>query len=277
MREITLQQIRERITPLSDNPALDAQVLLAHVTCKSRTWILAHPEGELSPCQSIALEAALSRLENGEPLPYVLGHWQFFNLNFTISPEVLIPRPETELLVEKALVWLRAHPNRRRVADVGTGSGCIAVSLAVHIPDLYIIGSDISFQALQVARANSQKHRVADRVYWILSDLIPATVTKYDLICANLPYIPTETLKGLKVYMREPRLALNGGADGLELIRRLLCDVSKRPSPGGLLLLEIEASQGNAARTLARNYFPQSKVQVLTDLGGKDRLVVIHM
>ncbi len=276
MHEIDFQQVRERLAPLSDTPALDAQVLLAHVICKSRTWILAHPEETLSPCQSFALETALLRLEKGEPLPYVLGQWQFFNLNFTIAPEVLIPRPETELLVEKALTWLRTHANRRWAADVGTGSGCIAVTLAVLIPDLRIIASDISFQALQVAQANSQKHRVADRVHWVQSDLIPAAGIEYDLICANLPYIPTETLKDLKVYQREPTMALDGGPDGLDLIQRLLRNAPLKLAPGGLLLVEIEATHGESAKTLGRKFFPRSEIQVLPDLGGKDRMLVIQ-
>lgn len=276
MHKIDFQQVRDRLAPLSDTPALDAQVLLAHVICKSRTWILAYPEETLSPCQSFALETALLRLEKGEPLPYVLGQWQFFNLNFTIAPEVLIPRPETELLVEKALTWLRTHAKRRWAADVGTGSGCIAVTLAVLIPDLRIIASDVSFQALQVAQANSQKHRVADRVYWAQSDLIPAAGIKYDLICANLPYIPTDALKDLKVYQREPTMALNGGPNGLDLIQRLLRDAPLKLAPGGLLLVEIEAAQGESARALGREFFPRSEIQVLPDLGGKDRMLVIQ-
>lgn len=283
-----LATIRARLGPESETASLEAQVLLAHVLGAPRAWVLAHPEARLSSEQTSLLEAYLQRLEGGEPLPYVLGHWEFFGLDFTVTPDVLIPRPETELLVEQALGWLRLHASRRLAADVGTGSGCIAVALAAHIPDLHILASDLSPAALQVASHNAARHAAGDRITFIQTDLLltnwPTGSTanrthlanQFDLICANLPYIPTETLAALRVARWEPRIALDGGRDGLDLLRRLVAGAPDQLAPGGLLLLEIEARQGAAAAALARQAFPQAEVQVLPDLSGLDRVIRVQ-
>jgi release factor glutamine methyltransferase len=271
-----LDQIRARLSASSETPGLDAQVLLAAVTGNRRAWALAHPQASLTDEQTAALEAALLRLEGGEPLPYVLGKWEFYGLEFTLSPATLIPRPETELLVEQALGWLRAHPGRRWAADVGTGSGCIAVALAVHIPDLKVLASDLSIEALQLAADNVSRHGVQERIRLIRADLLPPVAQRFDLICANLPYIPSEKLAGLKVSQREPLLALDGGPDGLDLIRRLLKLAPESLAPGGALLMEIEASQGPAAGELARAALPSAAVEVIPDLAGYDRLVKVQ-
>jgi release factor glutamine methyltransferase len=237
-------------------PALDAQVLLAHVLEQPRAWLLAHPETELTPAQAAAFETCLVRLERGEPLPYLLGHWEFYGLEFIINPSVLIPRPETELLVETALAWLRAHPDRRQAVDVGAGSGCIAVSLAKLVPDLQVTAVDISSAALDVIRLNASRHGVAERIHCQQSDLLTGAHGPFDLICANLPYIPTGTLADLPVAAYEPRQALDGGPDGLQVIRRLLDQSCLYLSPGGLLLVEIENRQGKAVMDLAGRCSP---------------------
>jgi release factor glutamine methyltransferase len=273
----------------SDTPSLDGQVLLAHILNKPRSWILAHPEAALTPVQQQDLEQAVSRLQAGEPLPYVLGHWEFFGLEFQVTPDVLIPRPETELLVEQALDWLRRHPSARNAIDVGTGSGCIAISLATHIPDLHLLATDLSFSALQIARRNAQKHSVIDRIDFVQADLLNwlnverstfsvvlnrnVSPPTFDLIVANLPYIPAETLLTLAVYGKEPTIALDGGQDGLDLVRRLLSQSPARLATGGLLLLEIEHRQGPPALALAQDAFLQAKVDVLKDLNGYDRIL----
>ena len=158
-----LLDITDSLSSISDTPALDASVLLAHILNKPRTWVLAHPEITLTTDQQNQLNQALTRLECGEPFPYVLGHWEFFGLDFDITSDVLIPRPETELLVEKAVTWLQESPARRTVADIGTGSGAIAVSIAVNVRDVNILATDISKQALQVAQRNAEKHSVMVR------------------------------------------------------------------------------------------------------------------
>jgi release factor glutamine methyltransferase len=271
-----LAELRLRLVKISQTPFLDATVLLAHVLGKSRAWVLAHPEVTLTAEQQLTLENALVHLEDGEPLPYVLGHWEFYTLDFDLSPSVLIPRPETELLVEQAFSWLRAHPTRRFITDVGTGSGCIAVALAVNILDLHVIASDISMPALQLGLGNAQKHGVADRVAFICSDLLPPVSLQYDLICVNLPYIACQILETLAVYKHEPRIALDGGEDGLEIIRRLLKAAPQYLAPGGRIFLEIEASQGEAVKAIARIFYPYAEISLLPDLAGCDRLLSIQ-
>lgn len=269
----------------SDTPTLDAQVLLAHVLGKSRAWVLAHPETELSSEEQQRLAAGLARLRAGEPLPYVLGHWEFFGLDFLVTPDVLIPRPETELLVELALDYLRQNPAARTVADVGTGSGCIAVSLARHIPDLHVLATDISEPALEVARQNARNHGVSEQIDLVQADLLePLNVehstvnfqpVAFNLLAANLPYIPTETLRGLTVFQHEPTLALDGGSDGLVLIRRLLNQAVVYLESNGLMLLEIEQRQGAVVQELAQEVFPQSQVRIFNDLMGYNRVIQI--
>ncbi|MBN2547693.1 MAG: peptide chain release factor N(5)-glutamine methyltransferase [Anaerolineales bacterium] len=268
--------LRQRLAAVSDSPALDAQVLLAHILERSRPWVLAHPEVSLPPNQEQALHLALARLEKGQPLPYVIGHWEFYGLDLLVSPAALIPRPETELLVEQGLAWLSDHPGPRWALDVGTGSGCIAIALAANRPDLRTAACDLSLEALKLAQRSVQKHHLGARVLLLQADLIPPTNLIFDLICANLPYIPTHKLSGLRVAQAEPVSALDGGPDGLEVIRRLLARAPLALAPQGLLLLEIEASQGEAARELAQAYFPQAQVEVLPDLAGHDRLVKVR-
>jgi release factor glutamine methyltransferase len=269
-----------RLEPVSDTPALDAQLLLGHATGRERTWVLAHPEAVVNPQQAGDFENLLTRRLQGEPLPYLLGRWEFYGLELEITPEVLIPRPETELLVEQAVQWLRRRPASRLAADIGTGSGCIAVALAANVPDLQVIATDISPQALQVARRNAERLGVADRVDFHQADLLapfPHAPPSYALICANLPYIPSRALRGLPVYGREPSLALDGGTDGLDLIRRLLQEAPRCLTRGGLILLEIEASQGLKALSLAYDAFHKASISLLQDLAGQDRLLRIEV
>ena len=272
--DITLE-LHTRLSSISQTPLLDAQVLLGHVLGRTRTWVLAHPEAHLSSDQEHALRDAVALLEAGQPLPYVLGHWEFYGLEFFITPDTLIPRPETELLVEQALSWSRTKNKPLRIADVGTGSGCIAISLALNASNVHVMGCDISLTSLRVAKANANTHRVSGKVDFMQCDLLPPVKVQFDLICANLPYIPTETLHSLKVYQREPALALDGGEDGLGQIQRLLNVAETALTPGGLLLLEIEASSSAAVHSLACEAFPKADVQVLPDLAGRDRLVSV--
>lgn len=277
-----------RVLP-GETPVLDAQVLLAHVLGKDRTWVLAHPEAILTPKQETAIETAIRQRQAGMPLPYILGQWEFFGLDFEVTPDVLIPRPETELLVETALAWLRTHPQHLyRFVDVGTGSGCIPVALAVHVPRARIVATDVSADALAVAFGNAVKHGVEERIEFIECDLLPTDDDPWviesdfelgaiNILTANLPYIPTETLHGLDVYTQEPTLALDGGPDGLETVRRLLSLIAGRMEPGSLVLLEIENRQGGTARLLARAAFPSAEVFIKKDLAGNDRLVVIEI
>ena len=275
-----LSDITDQLNSISDTPALEASVLLAYILDKPRTWVISHPELKHTTQQQKQLDDSLVRLERGEPLPYVLGHWEFFGMEFDLTPDVLIPRPETELLVERAIAWLKESPVRRTVADIGTGSGIIAISIAVKVPDAQIMATDVSAEALNVASKNAKKFDVEDRIEFFQCDLLPAFFTTeqhLDLICANLPYIPTEMLHELPIYGREPTLALDGGADGLDLIRRLLQVSTQCLAPDGLMLLEIESTLGPQALNLSRNLFSEATIQLRKDLAGRDRLLEIQL
>jgi release factor glutamine methyltransferase len=265
-----------RLDSFSDTPSLDGQVLLAHILSKPRSWVMAHSDHELTAYQQEVLLASTNRLASGEPLPYVLGHWEFYGLDLEVSPDVLIPRPETELLVEKSLDWLESKPGSRSAIDVGTGSGCIAISLLMRFRDLHMVATDISSSAIAVAQHNAARFSVADRVDFVCCDLLPSDNQAFNLIVANLPYIPTDTMKNLPIHGKEPALALDGGSDGLELIQRLITLAPSFLSPGGLVLLEIESGQGMAALSLASDNFSRASVHVHRDLSRRDRLLEIQ-
>ncbi len=275
----TLDQIqthsRQRLSPHSESAGLDAQTLLAHVLKKDRAWLLAHPETPLTPDQHQEIEAALQTLESGVPLPYVIGEWEFYGRKFIVAPDVLIPRPETELMIENALHWLKKHPDRRKAIDVGTGSGCIAVTLAAERSNITMTGVDISSAALDIARRNADRHNT--KIDLIESDLLENVKGKFDLICANLPYIPTKTLKGLEVFGKEPTLALDGGPDGLGLIQKLLEQAQTKLNPGGVILIEFGAPEADLLRDTVREYFPEADLSIKADLAGHLRLMVIQM
>lgn len=276
----------------SENSELEIQLILAQAMNQSRTWILTHVDAPLSSSQIDSATQAFAKLQAGTPLPYILGHWEFFGLDFEVNEHVLIPRPETELLVEKAISYLKNNPNKRNVIDVGTGSGIIAISIAKNIPDAKILATDISPKALEIAKRNAINHEVENQIEFLECDLIPddrpktvdressSTVHRppsFDLICANLPYIPTQTLHELKIYGKEPTLALDGGEDGLDLYRKLFSIVSKNNNHLNKIfwLCEIEETQGKSTPKLVHEFFDDAIVNVYQDLAGKDRIVEI--
>lgn len=288
--DITIKEFLDSQKNLVDG--FDSQVLLAHILKISRPQLIAHLNTPLSLIQLDSATQLFAQLQAGTPLPYILNHWEFFGLDFEVNKNVLIPRPETELLVEKAISFLKNNPAKRNVIDVGTGSGIIAISIAKHIPDANILATDISPKALQVAKQNAIKHGVENQIEFVKCDLIPdrrpqtvdrdspSTVHRplsIDLICANLPYIPTKTMHGLEVYGKEPTLALDGGEDGLDLYRKLFSIISNNNVNLSNLawLCEIEETQGRSATNLAKEFFPNAKVNLHQDLSGRDRLLEI--
>ncbi len=279
--EITVQEILEKLSqafqPHSETAALDAQVLVAHHLGKPRSWVLAHPEATLTGSEYKVILHSSQRIEQGAPLPYVIGHWEFYGLDFIVTPGVLIPRPETELLVERAIRWLKHHPHKRRVVDVGTGSGCIGVSIAHHVSAAQVVLADISAKALKVARSNAEKHGLLGSVETQRSNLLAALGGHFDLVCANLPYIPTQALESLPVAKSEPRLALDGGQDGMKLFARFLEQTKRQLDPGGLLLFEIDPGQSSHVLHLVHKFFPAEKVRILQDLAGRDRCVELEL
>ncbi len=261
-----------------DSPRLDAELLLAHALDVSRAHLWAHPEQPLTPEQQHHYHDLLVRRAQGEPLPYITGRVEFHGLELAVDPRVLIPRPETETLVDLALAWqVEAACRVLEVADVGTGSGCIAVSLAHALQaQAHLYALDLSPDALAVAQSNAERHQVADRIDFLQSDLLAALPCPVDLILSNPPYVAADEPLPRHVRQHEPRLALDGGRDGLDLIRRLLSQASAHLRPGGAVMLEIGASQGPAGTELAQAAFPQAEVAVHLDLAGLDRVLVVQ-
>ena len=268
----------------SDTPALDAEVLLAHVLERDRAWLYTYPERILTWPQSVAYLTLVERRADQEPVAYLVGHKEFFGLYFIVTPDVLVPRPETELLVEKALQLAPSRGGQLTVADVGTGSGVVAVSLAVNFPHARVLAIDISAAALAVARRNVARHHVGDQVACVQADLLIPCPATFDLVIANLPYIcsgdlhPAHEEAGqgtTRALGWEPRVALDGGSDGLEVVRRLLMVVAPRLHPDGVLLVEIGAEQGSDVLKLARVHFPRAVAEVIKDLAGLDRFLTV--
>jgi release factor glutamine methyltransferase len=254
--------------------AATAQAILAHVTGRDRAWLLAHVEAALTPEQAGRYADLLGRAAQGEPLAYLTGFREFCGLAFEVAPEVLIPRPETEMLVEAAEDWITSHQRPdARLIDVGTGSGAIAVALAVRLPAARITATDVSSAALAVARRNAARHGVADRIAFMASYLLKIVPGPYDVIVSNLPYIPSAELAELDAGRWEPLRALDGGPDGLRLIERLIAQARSRLAEGGLLALEMQFDQGQRIAALCRQAFPGAQVAIQRDLAGLDRIV----
>ena len=275
-REALAQAVARLQNEGVESPRFDAELLLAHVLDVNRAAVLAHPDRRLTPKQLTRFREIVARRANREPLAYILGHREFYGLDFLVDARVLIPRPETELLVEHALRLAQKLPASPRIADVGAGSGAIAVTLAVHLPEATIYALDDSAGALAVVAANARRHGVGDRVRCLQGNLLAPLAEPVDLVTANLPYVATGEWEQLPPEIRdhEPRAALDGGANGLNLIRRLLETASAHLRPGGAILLEIGADQGAAVINLARKNFPQASVRLQQDYAGLDRLVI---
>lgn len=255
---------------------LDAEVLLAYVLGMTRAQLHVHPQGQLSSTELASYRQLIERRARREPVAYIVGHKEFYGLDFFVDNRVLIPRPETELLVERAVEMARAR-SLRLIADVGTGSGAIAVSLAVHLPQVLVYATDASSGALEVAACNSRRHGVEARVHLLQGHLLEPLPEPVDLIAANLPYVSEAELAQLppEISHYEPREALNGGPDGLDHIRRLLAEAGGYLKPGGVVLLEIGATQGATVVALAERHFPAARVEIVRDYAGLDRVVMV--
>lgn len=272
-----LQAAKDRIATVSTSVSLDAQLLLAEVLQVSRAHVIAHREKVLTPQERQTYDALIQRRAQGEPVAYLLGRRAFYDREFIVSPAVLIPRPETELLVEQALDYLKAKPQATAI-DVGTGSGAIAVAVTANIPQVTMVATDISTDALHIARMNAEAQGVNIRFLegHLLQPVIEQGI-QADLLLANLPYIATDEMPTLDVSRYEPHLALDGGADGLDLIREFMTQAAQCANPNALILLEIGADQGQATITLAEQYFPQAAVTLLKDYAHHDRVIRVQL
>ncbi len=271
-----ISQTRQQLAPVREFAALETYALAALVLHQPREWLITHGDTPLSDEQLQQLEQKIGQLKSGIPLPYLTGKQAFYGLDFIVTPDVLIPRPETELLVEEAIAWLEARPDARTMIDVGTGSGIIPIALADHIPDLTATALDLSGAALAVAEENIRRFSLLERITTLQDDLLGETALQAHLITANLPYIPSARLQALEVTAHEPRLALDGGADGFSLIRRLLAQLPAHLLQGGLALLEIDCTHAAIAITEATKVLTSAKISVLNDLAGLPRVLKIQ-
>ncbi|MBI3943561.1 MAG: peptide chain release factor N(5)-glutamine methyltransferase [Chloroflexi bacterium] len=282
VRHALIQAARVLLPVSEDLARLDAEVLLAHILGITRAQLFARLS-EPMPARAVpAFEALVERRLAYEPVPYLVGHKAFYGLELVVNRSVLIPRPETEVLVERALRHidtLAASRSQVWVADVGTGSGAIALALAVYRPHIRVIGTDISPEALEIADLNARRQGVGARVTFLAGNLLAPLQRPVDLVCANLPYIPTEDIHRLMPDVRdfEPHEALDGGADGLQSIEVLLRQAGSKIRPGGVLLLEIGDDQGPMAKDLARSILAPASLEVLEDMHGWDRVVDITL
>ena len=262
----------------SPDAKLEAEVLIRHVLGIDRATFFRDLEEPVTDSDRQHLDDLVVRRLRREPLNYITGFREFYGLSFEVSDSVLIPRQETELLVETVISLARSRPKpEMKICDVGTGSGAIAISLAVNLPFAEITAIDISQSALDIADANRRTHGVYNRVALRRGNLLEPVDFKPEIIVSNPPYIPMGDLSLLQPEIQyEPRVALDGGTDGLELIRGLLSQSLDKVSSTGAILFEIDSSQENSARILAREYFPNSHISVLDDLSGSSRAILIE-
>jgi release factor glutamine methyltransferase len=282
---IGVQRLR---TSGSESPRLDAELLLARRVGLDRTRIVAYPEAPVGESAAAAYETDLARRELGEPIAYIRGLKEFHGLAFVADPRALIPRPETERLVELAeaevVTRLTAGPRPPgtrpiRVVDIGTGSGAIAIALAVSLrrrrmlDDVRIMATDLAPEALQLARENAVGHGVADRIEFLVADLLPLDGQLLDVVAANLPYIPSAAIDDLPVAASfEPRGALDGGPDGLDAIRALLERLPRVLRADGVALIEIGSDQAEDIASEAASSMPGWAFEILPDLAGLPRV-----
>jgi release factor glutamine methyltransferase len=271
-----LSAATERLASATESPQLDAELLLREVTGLDRTQLFLRYDQPLPHEQSLAFEALVDRRERGEPIPYILGRRWFRTIELYVDRRVLIPRPETERFIDYALAWLGTHPGPRRVVDVGTGSGAIALALAAELgrsaSAVEILGTDISEAALEVARLNRERLGLVERVELLHADLLRDVPGQFDLILANLPYLrPDQTHPSTDL---EPDVALWGGTDGFDLHRELLRQSAAALAPGGLWVGEIDPEQAQVATAFAREV-TALPVRVDTDYSGDARYLLV--
>ena len=273
----------------SETARLDAELLVGLVTGRDRTTVIAHPELLLGAEDVARLRAVVERRAGGEPVAYIRGMKEFYGLILAVDPRVMIPRPETELLVERAVEWTvraltgaprPAGERRFRIADLACGSGAVAIAIASvlrtrgFLDAVEILAADVSPGAVAVALENAVAHGLADAIQFRVADLYPADAPPVDLLVANLPYVPSADLPRLPVAASfEPALALDGGPDGLAVVRRLLAELPGALTPGGAAFLEIGERQAGGVRAAADDLLPGWSTDVHADLAGMPRVV----
>ncbi len=271
---------RELAAHSIEDAHLEAELIFMHFFGLNRSGLYVSLEDEMLPGGARSIEQMVQRRIAREPLAYIIGRREFYGRDFHVAPGVLIPRPETEILVEEALAFVARHFPKRDpvIAEVGTGSGVIAISLALEMPQSRIYATDISSRALEVAAYNCEQHSVD--IALLEGDLLAPVPEPVDIVIANLPYVRDDELDKLsdEIRLHEPMVALAGGSDGLDRIKRLLVDIADseaRIHRGGLILLEVSPAQGEALAAFAAELFPAADVGLLTDPSGMVRAVGI--
>lgn len=261
----------------SDSPRLDAEVLLAFVRGCPRIALYTAFDVPVNEEERARFRGLVKRRGEGEPVAYLVGSREFFSLSFTVSPAVLVPRPETEQLVIRVLDLFQQAGNRPRIVDVGTGSGAIAVTLAKRLPQAEFVATDISPQALAVAGENAKRHGVADRIEFVECDLLgdPRAAGPWDVIVSNPPYVREDEFEALPrdVRLHEPRVALVAGPTGVEVVRRLADAAAEKLAPGGWLMMEVGPSSATAAEEVIAAQAALSPEPTLKDMAGLPRIV----
>jgi release factor glutamine methyltransferase len=273
------QAARELAEHGVEEPRLEAELLLRHILGLDKAGLYSSLRERLVLQETSDFAALVQRRESREPGAYITGHREFFGLDLFVDRSVLIPRPETELLVEHVLHQASTtFADSCLIADIGTGCGAVAIAAAVNAPHARVYAVDISERALAVARANCERHRVLDRVTLLRGDLLNPVPEPVHVVVANLPYVREPEIDCLtpEVAVFEPRIALDGGVDGLREIGRLLEETQGHLLQGGAVLLEIGADQGPSVCAIARDLFPNGCIEVATDMGGLDRVVRIQ-
>lgn len=255
-----------------ENATLTAEVMLRYILKINRVQLYQVLDAELEPEQENELWSLVERHLTGEPVAYITGHKEFFGIDFYVDRRALIPRPETELLVEKTLE-LAEDKGVITIADIGTGCGTVAIALAVHLPKAKIYATDISALALELAVRNCQQHQVLDKICFLQGNLLEPLLEPVDIIVANLPYVKENEIVLSRSLSFEPRLALDGGKDGLAQIRQFCTQITGKIKPGGSILLEIGEGQSSEVSSLLVNCLPAARVRVFKDFAGVERVV----
>lgn len=276
-RKQTLAQARKILTENKiEDAALEGEILLRHVLGINRAQLYAELDSNVNEYVIKQLLKLVKRRVKGKPSAYITSKKEFYGLDFIVNKHVLIPRPETELLVEQSISLCQKY-HYSKVADIGTGCGAIAISLAVNLPEINIFATDVSSRALKTAKKNCIKHCIKDKVTLLKGDMLKPLPESVDLIIANLPYVKEKDIKQERTLSFEPRIALNGGEKGLDKIERICREADKKLNPHGSLLLEIGQGQVKDVKTILHKYYPSASIDVKKDFAGIDRVVVMRL
>lgn len=267
---------KNKLNSISDVVDSDIIAILCNVLGKDLAWCLAHSDENLNEQDLAQLNQMVEKLEIRYPLPYILGEIEFYGNHFNVDSTVLIPRPETEILVDLAIEWISFHPTVLKIVDVGTGSGAIILSVLKKFPHLYGLGIDISYQALKIAKKNRDRFSIR-QLDFIQMDCLSGLENKFDVILANLPYIPDSEVYKLDVAKFEPLLALNGGENGIEIIKKFIDQIPVQLSIPGLVLMEIQYDQSALICELITKTIKNCSLSIVKDLAGLDRIIMVEV